>query len=177
MRRLFHQLCNLWLFGVKYPWVRTGSNIVCQLSVRFWSQNRSICIGSRVGIGFHCIFQTDIAIGDDVMIGSYAAFVNSDDHRYDVVGKVMRESGRGDGFGIVIEDDVWIGFGAIVMAPAYICRGSIVGAGSLVRGRVEPYSIVAGVPARLVKMRFSTDQISQHEALLAEGRKRSTEAL
>ena len=53
------------------------------------------------------------------------------------------------------------------MSPADIGRGSIVAAGSVVKGRVEPYSIVAGVPARTVRMRFTPEQIREHERLLA----------
>jgi len=100
------------------------------------------------------------------MIADQVGLLNSDDHRYDVVGKPMWESGRGDKFQIVIEDDVWIGHGAIVLSPAHIGRGSIIAAGSVVKGKVERYSIVAGVPSRLVKMRFSPEQIQEHERLL-----------
>ena len=111
MKRLLNGIRNLWMFGIRYRWVTVGRGVVCQLSARFWSQNRRIRIGNRVGIGFHCLFQSDITVGDDV----------------------------------------WIGLGAIVMSPADIGRGSIVAAGSVVKGRVEPYSIVAGVPARILR--------------------------
>ncbi len=167
MKRLLNGIRNFWIFGIRYRWVEVGRDVVCQLSARFWSQNKRIRIGNRVGIGFHCLFQSDVSVGNDVMIASFASFINSDDHRHDVVGKSMRDSGRGDAHGIVIGDDVWIGLGAIVLSPADIGRGSIVAAGSVVKGRVEPYSIVAGVPARTIRMRFTPEQISEHERLLA----------
>lgn len=112
------------------------------------------------------MFLADTAIGNFVLIAGQVGFINSDDHQYNVVGKTMWHSGRGDKFNITIEDDVWIGHGATILSPAHLGKGSIIAAGSVVRGRVERYSIVAGVPARLVKMRFSPEQIREHERLL-----------
>lgn len=55
--------------------------------------------------------------------------------------------------GITIEDDVWIGCNVTLLDGVYIGRGSVIAAGSVVRGRVEPYSVMGGVPARLIKKR------------------------
>jgi len=52
---------------------------------------------------------------------------------------------------IVIEDDVWIGAGAIVLPGVTIGRGAVVAAGAVVTASVEPYTVVAGVPARAIK--------------------------
>jgi galactoside O-acetyltransferase len=49
---------------------------------------------------------------------------------------------------VAIDDDVWIGAGAIVLPGVRIGRGAIVGAGAVVTGNVEPFTIVGGVPAR-----------------------------
>jgi len=95
--------------------------------------------------------------------------LNSDDHRFDIVGKTIWESGRGDRFKIVIEDDVWIGHGAIILSPTVIGRGAIVAAGSIVTKDVPQYAIVAGSPARVLRMRFSPEQIAEHERLLGLG--------
>jgi acetyltransferase-like isoleucine patch superfamily enzyme len=54
---------------------------------------------------------------------------------------------------ITIEDDVWLGAGATVTGGVTVGRGSIVAAGSVVTRDVEPFSIVAGVPAALVRSR------------------------
>jgi acetyltransferase-like isoleucine patch superfamily enzyme len=52
---------------------------------------------------------------------------------------------------IVIEDDVWIGAGAVVLPGVTIGRGAVVAAGAVVTAPVEPYTVVAGVPARPIK--------------------------
>jgi acetyltransferase-like isoleucine patch superfamily enzyme len=76
------------------------------------------------------------------------AFVGRNDHRIDVVGKPIWDSPRGDSCKTVVEDDVWIGHGAIIISGVTIGRGSVVAAGSVVTRDVEPYSIVAGIPAQ-----------------------------
>lgn len=55
--------------------------------------------------------------------------------------------------GVTIEDDVWIGAGAIVLPGAYLERGAVVAAGAVVTGRVSAHSIVAGIPARQISTR------------------------
>ena len=157
---------NLIIFGIRYRWVRRGRDIHCMWSTTFWSPRRSIVLGDHVGIGYRCTFAADLVVGSKVLIASNAAFINSDDHRFDLVGQCMWDSGRGDAHRIVLEDDVWVGYGAIVMAPAHVGRGSIIAAGSVVRGNVPRYSIVAGVPAKVIKSRFTQEQITQHETLL-----------
>jgi serine acetyltransferase len=62
---------------------------------------------------------------------------------------------------IVIENDVWIGAKATIMSGIKISNGSIVAAGSVVTKDVPPYAIVAGNPAKIVKYRFSEDQIKK----------------
>lgn len=58
---------------------------------------------------------------------------------------------------VVVEDDVWIGANALVAGGVRIGRGAVVGAGSVVRHDVAPYSIVAGVPAREIGRRFEPE--------------------
>jgi len=61
---------------------------------------------------------------------------------------------------IVVENDVWIGHGACILSGVTIHNGSVVAAGAVVTKDVAPYSIVGGVPARLLKMRFDEQTIS-----------------
>ena len=62
-------------------------------------------------------------------------------------------------YSIVIENDVWIGAGVMIMDGVKIGNGAIVAAGSVVVKDVEPYTIVGGVPAKIIKNRFSSKEI------------------
>ena len=59
--------------------------------------------------------------------------------------------------GIIIEDDVWIGANVVVLDGAILRRGSVVGAGSVVREELPPYSINVGSPTRVVGFRGEKD--------------------
>lgn len=58
---------------------------------------------------------------------------------------------------VIIGHDVWIGHGATIMPGVIIGNGAVIGAGAVVTKDVEPYSVVGGVPAKLIKMRFENE--------------------
>ncbi|OOY32297.1 acetyltransferase [Thioclava sp. F36-6] len=77
----------------------------------------------------------------------------------ETAGKYLEENAAiGD---TVIGPDVWLGFNAMVMPGVRIGAGAIVAAGSVVAQDVPPFAIVAGNPARVVRSRFSTDEIAR----------------
>ena len=160
---------NILLFKILYPWVRHGKNIHCQYSTYFWSPHKDIILGNNVAIGERCTFISDTLIGNKVAIAGSVAFLNSDDHNYNIVGKTIWDSGRGDKYKIIVEDDVWIGHGSIILSPVRIGRGAIIAAGSVVTKDVSPYNMVGGSPAKLIKLRFNKEEIIEHERLLVEG--------
>jgi len=69
------------------------------------------------------------------------------------------------GKAVTIGNDVWIGHNAIIMPGVTIGNGAVIGAGAIVTKDAEPYSVVAGVPAKRIKMRFSDDLIVKIELL------------
>lgn len=168
IKGLLNRARNLVLFRVVYPWVSYGRNVHVQASTRFFAPNRITILGNNVGIGHYCVIQTDLIVGNNVMLAAHVGLIGRDAHTADQVGVPMFHAPRGDRFRIVVEDDVWIGFGAIVLSGVTLGRGSIVAAGALVKDDVAPYSIVAGVPAKVVKMRFTADEIIRHEEVLYE---------
>lgn len=111
-------------------------------------------IGNYSGINHH----TDIGgrggliIGNYVMIGPYCQVLTAE-HNYQDLNKPIYLQGIECGQ-VVIEDDVWIGTHVIILPNLKVGKGAIIGAGSVVTKDVRPYSIVAGVPAKLIKYRF-----------------------
>ena len=61
---------------------------------------------------------------------------------------------------VVIGNDVWIGLNAVILDDVVIGDGAIVAAGAIVTGNVAPYSIVGGMPAKLIRYRFDENQIA-----------------
>jgi virginiamycin A acetyltransferase len=87
-----------------------------------------------------------VLIGSNVLIASNCTLAPVN-HQFSDKNILIREQGfmasRG---GIVIEDDVWIGANTVILDGAYIERGCVIGAHSLVKGRLEAYSIYHGIP-------------------------------
>lgn len=156
-----------WLyFTFKAPWVVRKGFVRIPWDVEMWSPNRSIVLGHRVQFGRGCMIHCDISIGNSVLLAPRVAFIGRHDHRIDLAGSPIWDSPRGESRGVVVEDDVWIGYGAIVLSGVTIGRGAVVAAGAVVARDVPPYRIVAGVPARVIASRFTSEQIQRHEAIL-----------
>lgn len=67
---------------------------------------------------------------------------------------------------VVIEDDVWTGGNVMILKGVTIGRGSVIAAGAVVTKSCTPYSIIGGVPAKVLKMRFTPEEIEQHERII-----------
>jgi acetyltransferase-like isoleucine patch superfamily enzyme len=165
-RAVLNAVRNVLLFHVRYRWVVYGNNVHVQWTTRFRRQYRIARLGDHVGIGHYCDISSDLIIGNHVLVAGSVAFLARDAHLPYIPGTTMFDSPRGDKYCIVIEDDVWIGHGAIILSGVTIGRGSIIAAGSIVTKDVPPYSIVASQPAVVLKSRFSPEEILIHEAEL-----------
>ena len=166
LRQLGNRLRTFLYFRTRCPWVVRKGMVRIPWSVDVWSPNHKITLGDCVQFGPGCIINCDAVIGNKVLMGKNVALVGRDDHRFDIVGKAVWDSPRGDSHAVVVGDDVWIGHGAIVLTGVVIGTGSIVAAGSVVSKSVPAYSIVGGNPARVIKARFTPDQIVEHERAL-----------
>lgn len=151
-----------------------GSQVTIKPRARLYANNGYIHIGNgsyvdsnafiatyggTIRIGARCSFNPntciyghgDLDIGDYVRVAAGTVIIPAN-HSFDsleipicdqpVVGK-----------GIVIEDDVWIGANCVILDGVKIGKSSIIGAGSVVSKSVEPFSVVGGVPAKLIKKR------------------------
>ena len=75
---------------------------------------------------------------------------------------------------IIVEEDVWLGINVTLLSGAKVGRGAIVGAGCVVRKEIPPYAVVVGNPARIVKFKYSIDDIIRHEEALYSPKERIT---
>ena len=114
-------------------------------------------VGDHVFVGSGCRIASKVKLGNFVMLASNVSLVGGD-HRMDVVGTPMIFAGRGMNRRVVIKDDVWVGHGVIIMHGVVIGEGSIIAAGSIVTKDVNPYTIVAGSPAKKIRDRFLSEQ-------------------
>lgn len=130
-----------------------------------------------VTVGNNTYGQIDVETTIDkykLIIGSYcsiakeAKFILSSDHPINNIStypfKSLLINGEPDAISkgdIVVEDDVWIGYGALVLSGIHIGQGAVVAAGSVVTKDIPPYAIVGGIPAKIIKYRFSEEIIAE----------------
>ena len=135
---------------------------------------RLLVVGDDVYVGRNCTVECDGSIGHGVMIGNNVGLIGRYDHDFRALGKSIRKApwigdlgycGHGSQLELVIGDDVWIGFGSILLTGTTVGRGAIVAAGSVVTRDVPAYAIVAGNPAQVIGQRFDQADILVHEAL------------
>jgi acetyltransferase-like isoleucine patch superfamily enzyme len=101
--------------------------------------------------GISAPISLGLQIGDGVRIGAGVVIIPSNHVFADPDVPIYRQGNEGKG--ICIESDVWIGANCTVLDGVTIGQGSVIAAGAVVNKDVDPYSVVGGVPARLIKKR------------------------
>ncbi len=113
-------------------------------------------IGDRSGLGVRCNICGDVTIGRDVMMGPEVVVLTAN-HAFDRTDIPMMDQGHFPAKPVVIGDDVWIGYRAIILPGVHIGKGCIIGAGAVVSKDIPDYAIAAGVPAKVIKTRKITE--------------------
>ena len=172
-------LVPAWLWDKLWAWAWKRSMKHCGkgVSLRPLSsdikglENLSVGDGTSIpkGSTIYCT-EAPLTIGRKVIFGPHPTIITGD-HRTDLVGKfimdiTVKEKLPENDAPIVIEDDVWCGANVTILKGVTIGRGSIVAAGAVVTTSFPPYSIIGGVPAKLLKKRFTEDEIRDHERIL-----------
>lgn len=138
-------------------------------------ENLSIGDGTSIpkGSTFYCT-DAPLTIGKKVVFGPNPTIITGD-HRIDIIGKhiidvTVDEKLPENDQPVMIEDGVWCGANVTILKGVTIGRGSVIAAGAVVTKSFPPYSIIGGVPAKLIKMRFAEDEIAEHEMKLNENK-------
>jgi len=166
LKSILNYIRNVLNFSVRYPFVKYGHDVHIQWNVEIFSPNKNVVIGDKVGINSGTVIISDLVVGNDVLIAPRCGFINRGEHTYNDCGQTIFSGPRARSEVIVIEDDVWIGYGSIILGGVTIGEGSVIAAGSVVINDVPEYSIVAGNPAKLIKMRFNKEEIIAHKGML-----------
>lgn len=136
--------------------VGDGTRIDAFVKIKFAGGTADIVIGRECQINSGCVLYSGngISIGDGVLIAANVVLAPTNHATGDVGVPIRRQGFARSRGGISIDDDVWIGAGAVLLDGARIGRGAVIGALALVRGEVAPFAIVVGNPARVVGTRL-----------------------
>lgn len=130
--------------------LRVGTNVRFHADVH--RPRLSVRHKALLSIGDDCLLNgciiaanSEVRIGRGVTLGPWAHLMDGDFHG------VQERDGAGANRPIVIEDDAWLATRAMVLKGVTIGRGAVVAAGAVVTKDVPPYTLVGGVPARVVR--------------------------
>jgi galactoside O-acetyltransferase len=134
-----------------------GNNVRVMTGSQLYAHDGFLLMGDNISIERHvqvgaCDDGARIIMGNNVSIGPNVV-LRAADHRFDSPDVPIRDQGHVGG-SIVIEDDVWIAANCVVLRDVRLGSHSVIAAGSVVKKDVEPYSVVAGVPAKVVRWRI-----------------------
>ncbi|MFH1868824.1 MAG: acyltransferase [Candidatus Omnitrophota bacterium] len=131
--------------------ISIGNNVVIKEGAKICTANKDakICIGANTTIGYHTfIFASEsITIGEDCLIAPFVYIVDSD-HGISKTGKINEQPNTTAP--VRIGDDVWVASGAKILKGVTIGKGAVIAANAVVTGDVPEYTIIGGIPAKVI---------------------------
>lgn len=176
--KICHFVSRAWHKMIVLPVLKSGCHYCGKkvyIGKHVLANYKNLNIGEKSSIGDNSVLlstRAKIIIGSYVMLGPNVTIVTGD-HRTDVIGKYMAELTDDDKLiendqDVVIEDDVWVGANATVLKGVTIHSGAIIAAGAVVVNDVPAYSVVGGVPAKVIRDRFSENNLKEHLAKIKQ---------
>ncbi len=166
-------------FCYKKQMISCGHHVTFKPSTSNIKGIENMSFGNYVRIHkYATIFSSDakLIIGNKVALGPKVTIMTGN-HATDTIGTFMWDvHDKKDGLDkdVIIEDEIWVGSNVTILSGAHISRGCVIAAGAIVNKYIPPYSIVGGVPAKVLKYRFTPAQIIEHEKALYIPEKRLT---
>lgn len=159
-------------FFIKQSMGSCGKNVTIKPSTSIFCGIENFYFADDVNIARNALIYSTIAkvyISEKVVIAPYLKIITGN-HRFDKIGHFVfdadYEKSAADDKDVVIESDCWFGINVTILSGVTIGRGTIIAAGAVVIKSCPPYSIIGGSPARILKYRFSVDDILEHETIL-----------
>ncbi len=160
---------------LKYEWRKRNKHNHTEISSYIYDKRifKNINVGNysygKLNIMSYNPYVERLQIGNFVSIADNVYFILSGNHNVNCfstypfkVNYLKSQKYEATSKGpVIIEDDVWIGFGSIILSGVTIKKGAIIAAGSVVTKNVEEFSIYAGNPARKIKDRYNDDRVKQ----------------
>lgn len=171
---------HFYAFFIKRSMGKCGRNVMIKPSTSVFKGLENIYISDDVRIARYAVIYTTrakVLIGSKVGIAPYLKIITGN-HNVKCVGHFMFDGdynkSADDDKDVVIEGDSWLGINVTILAGVTIGRGAVIAAGAVVTRSCPPYAIVGGVPARVLRFRFTVDEALEHERLLYDEGKRYT---
>lgn len=141
-----------------------GDGVIVSRNCAIQAKTGPVMIGSKTHIGCNTIISsaTGISIGQTGLIAGNC-YIGGGRYISDRVDIPMAEQGLYSKGPVVIEDDVWLGAGAIVIDGVHIGKGCIVGAGAVVTKNLSDYAVATGIPASVVRSRAKNPKSGQEK--------------
>lgn len=171
-------LDKFYTFFIKKSMGHCGKNVMIKPTTSIFKGIENFYIDDDVRIARYAVIystRAKVFIGSKTGIAPYLKIITGN-HRINKIGHFMFDGDieklPENDKDVIIEGDSWFGINVTILAGVTIGRGSVIAAGAVVNKSCPPYSIIGGTPAKVLKFRFTIDEVIEHEKVLYPENKR-----